>query len=153
MQVYYFLNLLNCSLREAILTSRLPKHLRKHQPGRWNIRSWVPGDSIRDPFKWLLVRRLKRHFESPGIWFFMFLFLMFGNLKDLIQRLGRQTMKPTRRETNIVQMGHPPSQKEIHLPTIDFQGRNVSFREGTGMSMVLSTWIYNPIQVGCKSHK
>ena len=38
-------------------------------------------------------------------------------------------------------MGHPPSQKEIHLPTIDSQGRNVSFEEGTGMSMVLSTWI------------
>ena len=29
-----------------------------------------------------------------------------------------------------------PSQKEIHLPTIDFQGQTVSFREGNVFSFV-----------------
>ena len=32
-------------------------------------------------------------------------------------------------ETNIT-LENKPSQKEIHLPTIDFQGQAVSFREG-----------------------
>ena len=34
-----------------------------------------------------------------------------------------------------------------------FQGQTVSFREGTGMSMVLSKWIITPIKVGCKFRK
>ena len=69
-------------------------------------------------------------------------------VSDVWQREGSHSKivcKPevTRPETNRSYEWAIPRhpRRKFIFPTIDFQGRNVSFREGTGMSMVLSTWI------------